>query len=427
MRGAPFLVLFAASLLAQRCSAADFYPNTREVILEAEAVSSGAPVMRDSKALMHKAAALLSRAGYLDDAAQTLKKVGGSEIVLIRPRTLYGDSDGARRLAMAQADPELRTDLLENIADMLWRMGSTEKARVVLDEARNASQAVVNPSHRKTRLQTIDQLSAALSSDPPSLLSNEPRPAGRIVPVSTVPPFPVTTDGFRNKDPNAVTAQAREDADFMTRLYALAAAGNRDGLLRLAESASNPFRKMLAWANLEHVFIQLGAPAEAEEYARLISEDRADSVGKELAFGRGVVVTRVAEAEAAAGLTANLSATFDLALDLARLAPPHSKPVNGVYPKGYFEEHQRQEDVYRLIFSTAVKARDLPDARKAGQRWHESSAGAANRGIVTNWVEDGRMDEALAYARGISDRGERAAALLDLAEEWLNTAGAPRF
>ncbi len=464
MRGAPYPALFVALLSAQTCFAADYYPKIREVILEAEAAAAGTPALGDSNALMHKAAMLLLRAGYLDDAAQTLKKVGASEVETIRARTLYGDSEGARHLAASRADPEQKTDLLERIADMLWRMGNPEKARILLDDARTSSNGIANLSHRKIRLQTIEQLSAALSSDPPNLVSNEPRPTARLPTASTVPPFPVTTDGFRKKDPSAVSAEARQNAEFMTRLYALAVAGNRDGLLKLTESAASPFQKMLAWANLVHVFIQLGVPAEAEQYARLISEDGADctlakaealvavgsawgrrkeplqaercfddalhlvaNVGKELAFGRAVVVAKVAEAEAAAGLTSNLSATFDLALDLARLSPPHPKPVNGVYPKGYFEEHQTQDDAYRLIFNTAVKARDLADARRSAQKWHESSSDLADNGIVTAWVEDGKIDEALAYARELKDRGERASALLDLAQEWLDSAGAPRF
>jgi hypothetical protein len=464
MRGASYPVLFVVLLSAQTCFAADYYPKIREVILEAEAASADIPVLRDSHALMHKAAALLSRAGYLDDAAQALKRAGGSETELIRARTLYGDTEGARRLAAAQADPERRTDLAESIADMLWRTGNHEKARIVLDDARNSSNAIVNLSHRKTRLQTIEQLSTALSSEPPNLISNEPKPTARPAAASTVPPFPVTTDGFRKRDPNALSSEARQNAEFMTRLYALAVAGNRDGLLKLTESAASPFQKMLAWANLAHVFIQLAVPVEAEQYARLISEDGADctlakaealvavgsawgrrkeplqakrcfddalhlvaNVSKELAFGRAVVVARVAEAEAAVGLTSNLSAAFDLALDLARLAPPHPKPINGVYPKGYFEDNQTQDDAYRLIFNTAVKARDLPDARRSAQRWHESSSDLADSGIVTGWVEDGKMDEALAYARDLKDRGERASALLDLSQEWLDSAGAPRF
>jgi hypothetical protein len=459
MRGVLYSVFLARLLSTNPCRAADLYPKIHEIILEAEADSAGMLVLPDKSRPIEYAASLLARAGYIDDA----KKAGASPVRLVRAWTLYGDADGAYRAAMAEADPERRTNSLQNIVDILWRMGRIEQARTILNAARDASKTIADPSHRKLRAQGIEQLSGLLLEEPPERLSQEPKPKTRSVRGSTVPPFPVTTDGFRKRDPKTIADDAKQNAEFMTQIYTLVAAGNRQGLLNLAESAKSSFQKMLAWASLEHLFIQLGVPVEAEGYARLIVEDGADctlakvealaaagstwgrrkepqqaarcfddalhlaaTVGRDLAFGRATVVARVAGAEVDAGLTPQASAAFDLALDLTRLVPLRPKPVNRVYPANALDNNF-QDNVYRTIFETACTAHDTATARKAQKALHESSGISANGTIVTDWIDAGNADEAIAYARGLQDRAERVSALLNIADRWLDAAGAPVF
>lgn len=448
---------------AMAATAADYYPEIRTIIQEAVEASAGAgiSVLPDRSKPMTWAADLFARAGYLEDADKAAAKAGVGPEQFVRARTLYGDLVSARRAIDAVRDADQKATLLTTVGNILWRMGDPANAQKVLDEAERASTAIPNVSRRKARMQLVVQLRDALANDPPIPLSQKPNPQPRAPVTSPIPAFPITVDGFRQKDPALTTTDAQKNGVYLTQLYALAAAGDREGLLKHTRAAVSPFQKAMGLASIEHIFIQIGAPAEAEQYAREIPDDRSDCtlarvealsatatawarkgdtehaqacfnealatltmVGRELAFGKAVVAASIAAAQSESGLVATSSKTFDLALKLASEVPSRPKPVNGVYPKTYFGRGF-QDDAFRAIFAAAIRIHDLGAARHTAEMWHTSAGSDANSSIVDAWLAAGRKDDALAFARSLRDPIERVPALLSLARSLLDDAGAP--
>jgi tetratricopeptide (TPR) repeat protein len=409
---------------------------------------------------MFSAAELFARAGYLKDAAEIAAKVGIPPEQFVRARTLYGDLVGARRVIDAVRDPDQRVILLTAVGNILWRMRDPANAKKILAEAEGVSKAIPNIARRKARMQVVLQLRDVLADEPPIPLSHEPSPQPRAPASSPVPAFPITVDGFRQKDPKATTDDAQENGVYLTRLYALAAAGDHEGLLNHTRAASTPFQKAMGLASLEHILIQLRAPAEAEKYAREIPNDCPDctlarvealsavatawartgdperaqkcfeealvglkTVGLDLAFGKAVVAASIAAAQYESGLVATSAQTFELALKLTSQVPSRPKPVKGVYPKMYFSRGF-QDDAFRAIFAVAIRIYDGA-ARRTAEMWHDLAGDEAYSSIVDAWLAAGRKEDALAFARTISDPEQRVAALLWLARSLLDDAGAP--
>src|SRR2546428_188610 len=75
----------------------------------------------------------------------------------------------------------------------------------------------------------------ALPADPPIPISAIPHPEARKAPDSSIPAFPVSVDGFRDEDPAGVTSRAKINEVFLTRLYALVAARDSEGLRKHTE------------------------------------------------------------------------------------------------------------------------------------------------------------------------------------------------
>lgn len=439
----------------------DFYPEVRSIILEAESASISITVLPDGSKPLSWAADLLARAGYLEDAMRVGAKGAVPLEQFASAQTLYGDLEGALKAVAAVRDPERRTTRLTGLGNILWRMGYPANARNLLDEAERAAKTIPNLAHRKVQLQLIAQQKGALSDDPPVPLSAKPHPEPRKTPDSRIPTFPVTVDGFRDRGPEEIAKSTKENEAYLTQLYALVEARNREGLVKHTAEASSPFQKTLGLASIEHLLIQAGDVKDAEMSARAMPDDGADcalakaealtaagtawaragdseraqeifdaalqsvaSVGREFAFGRAAVTASIAAAEAGSGMVATGGKTLETALRSVLQVEPRPKPVKGVYRKTYYGP-RFQDDAYRLIFGVAIRAHDLGAARHTVESWRAVGGSEENVSIVDAWLGVGRKDEALSYARGLKDAIERVPTLLWMASHLLDEAGAP--
>ena len=392
----------------------------RDFILEAEKAASGVVAFPDKSRPDEWGARLLARSGYIDEAAVLWAKSGGNQIYLIRVRTYYGELETARKEALSVSSPEKRSGLLVQIADVLWKMGQPERARPILDEARKTAEQIADPQSRARRLSGIKDAISSLADEPPVHM---PEKVSHATPaVSSVPPFPVNTDGYRFRDSKTFASDAEDNARYLTRLFELAVAGDRAGLVKLTSAAKSPFQRTLAFATLAHVFIQLSRPQDAEEYARPIEEDKEDcslakaevldgvamawirlgkrenaarcfddalhllsTVGPDLAFGRSIVVAKIGIDQLNSD-SGEAEVTIDLSVNLAKLASPKPKPVNGIYPKGYFDNRTTRDDALRQIFEMTANARMALSARKAAKAFREAAGPGADTTIIQIWA-----------------------------------------
>jgi hypothetical protein len=83
-----------------------------------------------------------------------------------------------------------------------------------------------------------------------------------------------------------------------------------------------------------------------------------------------------------------------------------------------------RDDAYDKILVAAIRAGDLETAHDTVELWKASGGKPAIR-IVQAWLNADHPTEALAFARSLSDVTERITALLAVAQELLNQAGAP--
>jgi hypothetical protein len=210
----------------------------RDLILEAEKAASGVVAFPDKSRPDEWGARLLARSGYIDEAAVLWAKSGGNQIYLIRVRTYYGELETARKEALSVSSPEKRSGLLVQIADVLWKMGQPERARPILDEARKTAEQIADPQSRARRLSGIKDAISSLADEPPVHM---PEKVSHATPaVSSVPPFPVNTDGYRFRDSKTVASDAEDNARYLTRLFELAVAGDRAGLVKLTSAPRAP-------------------------------------------------------------------------------------------------------------------------------------------------------------------------------------------
>jgi hypothetical protein len=455
-----FMVLASAEL-AQAES--DFYPEARALILEAAAASKAGVTLPDKSRPLLMAANLLTRAGYLDDAIRVAARDGAAPDQLYLAQTLYGDLPAALKTVAAMRDPGIRTTRITAIAQLLWRMGDRTNADIVLDEAERTAKSILNTEQRKTQLQIIAQERAAFPGHPPVSISATPQPRGAVVFSSSVPAFPITVDGFRDEDPARVTSLASANEAYLTQLYALVVAGDRESLKKHTEQASTPFQRAMGMASIEHLWFQLGALEEAEQSAIAIPDDKADcslgkaealtaaatawarqanseraaqsfnaalqavdSVSAALAYGKVVVTAAIAVGQFESGMTDASQKTFETALTLAGQVPLRPRPVNGTYPKNYFGTHFR-DSAYSGIFQKAMRIQNLEMARKTIEPWRNSGSDQVNNDIVSAWFNVGRKDEAVSYARSLKNEASHIRALLMAARLMLDEAGAPNF
>jgi tetratricopeptide (TPR) repeat protein len=441
----------------------DRYPEIRVLIREAETASVNIQYLDDRSDPHSWGARLFARAGYLDDAARAFGKLDPAvepPYDLWRARVLYGDLAGAEKSLESIADPGHKAQAMTSLAYLLWKMGEPAKARIRFEAARQIALKIANLEHRKEVLATIGRLLTNSPVEPQDRVSATPRPRKKFdIEDQLIPPFPVTTDGFRDLDRKEFANRALENGELMTKLYAKMEAGNREDTLRIVESAATPFQKALGMASIEHILIQAGRPDVAEQYAQKISASdsdcllakaealsaagaawlRAGDAGRahpdfeaaiglvksvpDLPFGKVLVMLSIGSAQAKGGLVASAGASFRLAKELALELPVRPVAVKPSAKTTAAVTHYRGE-AYSRILPAVIRAHDLGAANEAAKLWRLADD-KASLTIAEAWLDAGRTDEAVASARAIADVSERVETLLVLARELLNRAGAP--
>jgi tetratricopeptide (TPR) repeat protein len=446
----------------------DRYPQIRVLVREAETAAANIGFLDDRSNPHSWAASLYARAGYLDDATRAFGKPSSGQPAseppydLWRARVLYGDLIGAEKSLESIADPEHRAAALASLADLLWRMGEPAKARIRFEAARQIAPKIASLEHRKRMLTSIEQGLTYLSEEPPNRLSSTPSPQKRFeVQESPIPLFPITTDGFRDLDLNEIAKRASANGEFMKKLYGRMEVGDREGLLRIAESATTPFQSALGMASIEHILIQARQPEAAEQYAQKIPAVDSDCLlakaealsaagaawlqagdtGRahtnfqaatelvksvaDVPLGKVLVTLSIGSAQAKGGLVASAGTSFRLAKELAQDMPVRPMIAKLPAKTAPAATHYRDE-AYSKMLLAAIQAHDLGVANETARLWRlvDNKAGPA---IVEAWLSAGRTDDAIASAREIEDVPQRVKALLVLARGLLDRAGAPTF
>jgi hypothetical protein len=459
MRRAGILLLVVITF-AEGAGGDDLYPEIRVLIREAETSAVNIRFLANERSPSLWAGGLYARAGYLDDAARAFGKSSHLPYQLWQARVLYGDLAGVDRTLESIADPEKKAGSMTWLAHLLWRMGEPEKARIRLKTAWQTALKIANLEHRKQVVASITQELGYLAEEPPERLSATPKPQKKFdVQDSPIPLFPITTDGFQDLGPKEVADRASVDGEFIKNLYGRMEAGDRDGLLRIADSAETPFQKALGLASIEHILILANQPEQADQYANRIPDVdsattlakaealsaagaawlRADDSGRahmefeaairlvqsvpDLTNGKVLVLISIATAQTKGGAVSSGATSLRLATEMARELPV--RPVASSRFINAARIHYRHE-AYNKILLAAIRAHDLGAAREVAELW-KLLGGATTTGIVHAWLDANRTDEAIAFAREIKNTPERVTMLFTLAEGLLDQAGAPNF
>jgi tetratricopeptide (TPR) repeat protein len=457
MRLCILLIVFVSLVLAQNTSQADRYPTVRVVIAEAETTTASIQPSQERQRTVWRVANVYARAGYLDDAGRLLGPSGRS-VDIWKAQVLYGDLNGAEKDLESIEDPEMTARIRVSLADLLWKMGNPNEARIRLEAARRFAAKIPDPEHQKQTLRFIELGLMCLSEEPPYRVSPVPEPEKALSRQSPpIHPFPITTEGFRIQSAQQITNQLSADSEFMRKLYGRMEAGDREGLLRIVDDAPTPFQKALGLAGIEHILLVARQPEAAEQYARRIPEsnpncllakaeamsaaatawsqagnddratgafaaaiDLAKSVS-DLNFGRVSVIVSVASAQARVGMVASSAANLALAKDLAIQLPLRPDMPGSKTPVA--ETHYRDE-AYMKILPSAITAHNIGLAREVANQWKAADSKAAIP-ILQLWMDSGETDEAIVLARSITEKPERVLGFLAIAHELLNRAGAP--
>ena len=458
--------LFLAAVMAYQLSAQmpDLYPQVRALALEAQTASAGIGFLRDHSDPHGMAGDILAHAGYLEDAERAFAKApsysSDAPSALWRAWVVYGNPEKAQKLIDSTTNPEKKANLSASLADLLWRLGQTGEARARFEAARSIAAKIIDPVKRKRALAAIDQGLQYVSLPPPDLISAIPHPRPRPkVGESAIPPFPITADGFESLDSRDSDALA--NAEFVKRLYARAAAGDREGIERATASATTPFQRALGVASLEHILIQAHQPKSAEEYANKIEQTdspsslakaealsaaasawlratdgeraRADfEAAKQIVFrvqdlpvGKVSVLSSIAAAQIRGGMIEDGHATFGIAVELAmKLSQPPRPGFGDPGRQKSSSSHSRGEALEKIL-RMAIRAQDSQVADDVGKRWIDTGE-AAGWQVASAWLAEGTTEQAIAAARQLTDE-DRITALLALARGLLTEEGAPIF
>ena len=180
-------------------------------------------------------------------------------------RVIYGDLTGAEASLDKIANIESKAGRFASLADLLWRMKQPELARSRFEKARKLAAQI---PELKARTRVLDEVKLGLtyvSEEPPIVVSPVPQPRERSTPSEpTLPNFPMTTDGFRERSPAVREALMRSDEAFLKALYDRMAVKDRAGVFAMAEGAKTVRHRSLGFAGVGHILIQ-GAQAEAAE------------------------------------------------------------------------------------------------------------------------------------------------------------------
>ena len=460
------LIHAAIAVLPLFAQPPDHYPRVRELALEAEKAAAGKLRSKDGGDPHSRIGDILARAGYTEDAERLYRKSpfwkSTLPVELIRAWGVYGQRERAEKTIETTPIPVTKAMYLASYADLLWRMGEPEAARKRYEEARTIAKGVADPAKRKSLLATIEQGLQFVSDRPPSIVSAEPKPSPRIAQrESPFPAFPITPGGLRDVDQALRRDVSDANGELLKRLYERAIAGDRAGVEQLLEKATTPFQRAFGFASLEHVFIQLSRPEEAEKYANRIPEDDSESTlakaealsaaadawllagqrskaraafdsAKRIAltatdspFSQIAVLVAAAASERRAGWEEESTATLQRALAIVGGLSPEPTPPAGQSSARKRGVHYR-EDALELILDAAVAARNREMVESAAKVWPRSGGGAGSA-IAQAWLDAGETDLAITAARGIENVDARVSSLLLLALRLLGDAGAPTF
>ena len=101
----------------------------------------------------------------------------------------------------------------------------------------------------------------------------------------------------------------KENEGYLTQLYAFAAAGDQEGLLKHITAATTPIQKTVRLASLIHVLIQAGMVNGTSGYLQAIPDDGADC-----SLAKAEVLTAVGSGWKRAGDLEHATQSFDAAL-----------------------------------------------------------------------------------------------------------------
>jgi tetratricopeptide (TPR) repeat protein len=460
------IVLALLTNLPLSAQGRDLYPQVRALLLEAEAASTKIQFLDDRSNPHTSIGTLYAHAGYLEDAerafARTQSPTPDPPYDLWRGWVVYGRLDRAEKSIDAITDPENRARFLLSLADLLWRTGQSDQARLKFVQAKELATKVADQAHTKQLVSAIDQGLQFVSDPPPDLVTTIPHPRPRFnVQNSPIPLFPITADGFKDTDSTSSAARANINADFIEKLYDRVAAHDPDGLRRLTESASTPFQKALGLASLEHLMILSGKPELAEEFATAIPEtDSSSLLAKaealsaagaarlrnhgtdaalsdftaaikvvqsvhDLPLGEISVLVSVATAQFKGGLIEDGTVTFRAAIGLAQSLPQRPKPQPGLPRRTVLGTHYKDEG-FKQILTAAIAQRDRPVVNEVIGAWNKTGDDA-DGAAVEGWLDADVPDEAIAMAHKIENAQARVSALLEIARTLLDRAGAPIF
>jgi len=437
----------------------DLYPQIREIIQAAERDSLQIAMLDDRSRPGEWAGHLYARAGYLSEAARAYSRTSTVPFALFKARIIYGDLAGTEKGIASLARPEQRLHAQLSVADVLWRMGKSDKAQDFVTAARKTVVNVGDPTLQARLITLIEQTAEYLKEEPPNHLSAHPVPPHRLDPQeSAFPPFPITTDGFADRTVKEVDQQASANRELMTEIYHRIAAQDREGLMHIMQTAVTPFQKTLAIASIEHLLIQVSQPEMAEQYAitipevnvecRLAKAEAVNSAGavwlrvgnadrartdfeaarklaesaRELPFGQASVFVSIATAQAKGGLIASSEESLRAAEQIARQMP--IRPAVSLRENQTPISHHYRDEAYREILAGAIRVHNLGMARQIAELWKAIDKRSSGE-IVNAWLRADKPEEAMAFARSIENTPERVKTQLSLAQMLLDQAGAP--
>jgi hypothetical protein len=455
------LVALCSALVISGDEDRDLYPQIHAILREAETESLNIPSFDDRSVPSEWEAHLYARAGYLEDARRTSLRTSKFSAVLLKGYVVYGAMSSAENVVAQMPNPYGKGRAQLIIADTLWRMGQSARARQYVEQANGIASTLTDKPRQINLLQLVKQEAEYVSSPAPETLSATPHPrrpiqeSGRLL----IPKFPITAEGFADQTASEREERANANAALLQKLYERLEARDRDGLEQIKKQVTAPFQKTLVLASVEHLLILAHQLAAAEQTALSIPEadgecvlakaealnsvaaelvsaerlDRANTLFAEairlvrsvssLPIGKVSVLTSIAAAQANRGLSASSQDTLKLAEEIASGLPP--LPPFRPYQKLPKNVHYGPE-AYQQIFTVALGAHDLATAQRVAILWEKQDPNSADQ-IANAWFTAGGPDEALAFVKGIPDNAKRAKLELALAQRMLDRAGAPNF
>lgn len=453
------MILAVAAFLC----AADYYPQARALIQEAEktATAAGVTALERRSDVRSWAARLYASGGYLEDAARVLGKSAAADPYFQRARAIYGELPAVERETEAIVDHDLRASRLLALADLVWKMGDAARARKHLESARLDALKIPDPVKRKKTIDKVEFELKYLTDEPPMRISAKPQPWSRTAArQSVLPAFPITTGGFRNKDPQGATSKAHRDEEFLQKLFGFMAARDHTALANLVETAGSPFQKILALASIEHIMIQTYEPKAASALARQMPESDADCLlakaealassgaawsrklddanakedfalaaklvraADDLPLGKVAVMVTIADGQCRAGLKEDCRKTLEDAIEIAQALPPTRPPYTAAGNRVRVN-HYRYE-AYSKILDEALYHKLSPVVSRVSDLWIQVEDDAGQT-IAVALADGGQLDAAIDLVRRIAKPAAKISAMLELAESLLNHGGVPTF